>query len=135
MSRSPGPLLLLDSEALSLLVGGDQAMLARVDQARRTGGFAVVSALMIVETAHGRTDLKRLDWFLSRLQVEGVLPEDARVAVRLLRDAGGLHGHQHSIDGLLAALAVRLAEDVVVVTSDPDDWRRLLGNSVGVITV
>jgi predicted nucleic acid-binding protein len=105
-------------------------MVALVEAARRAHTLVAVSALTVVETAHGRTDLARLEWILSRLTVAGVETSDAMTAVRLLRDAGGLHGHTHAIDALVAALALRLGGKPTVVTSDPSDWTRLVGDRV-----
>lgn len=85
--------------------------------------------MTIVEAVHRRTDRNRLNWLLSRTVVEPVTAPDARTAVRLLQEAGDLHGPAHAIDALVAASALRLPGPVVV-TSDPDDWRRLVGDRV-----
>ncbi|MFF3552859.1 type II toxin-antitoxin system VapC family toxin [Streptomyces tsukubensis] len=122
--------LLLDSEALSLLLRGDRKMVARMEASRQAGVTVLVSALTVVEAAYGKTDLAKLNWFLSRLRVEPVSTEDALAAVKLLRDAGGLHGHKYAIDALVAALALRSAPPVVVLTSDRDDWSKLCGERV-----
>ncbi|MEW1548000.1 type II toxin-antitoxin system VapC family toxin [Streptomyces tsukubensis] len=122
--------LLLDSEALSLLLRGDRKMVARMEASRQAGVSVLVSALTVVEAAYGKTDLAKLNWFLSRLRVEPVSTEDALAAVKLLRDAGGLHGHKYAIDALVAALALRSAPPVVVLTSDRDDWSKLCGERV-----
>ncbi|MEU6483303.1 PIN domain-containing protein [Streptomyces sp. NPDC046887] len=130
MKEPPVRSLVLDSEALSLLVGNDRQMAARVEASRRAGVPVLVSALTVVEAAHSRTDLARLRWVLSRLSVEPVTPEDSSTAVRLLRDAGGLHGHKYAIDALVAALALRSRGPVLVLTSDRDDWSKLCGERV-----
>jgi len=122
----------LDAQGLSLLVDRDPAMAVFLVAARRAQTPVVVSPVTIVEAVHRRTDRARLDWLLSRMTVEQVTEQDARTAVRLLHDAGKLHGHTHAIDGLVAALALRLPPPVVVVTSDPDDWHRLVGDQVRV---
>jgi predicted nucleic acid-binding protein len=121
---------LLDAQGLSLLVDRDPALVAFLLAARRAETPVVVSPATIVEATHRRTDRGRLDWLLSRLVVEPITEHDARTAVRLLHEAGGLHGHAHAIDALVAALALRLPGPVVVVTSDPDDWNRLVGDQV-----
>jgi hypothetical protein len=127
--------LLLDSQGLSLLLAGDRFVQGLVAEALKARRPAVVSALTIVETVHKRTDEKRLDWFLSRLRVEGVDPADSKVAVRLLLESGVPRAHEHAIDALLAALALRLARRTVVVTSDPGDWELLAGGRVGIVAV
>ncbi|MFI8350304.1 type II toxin-antitoxin system VapC family toxin [Streptomyces sp. NPDC085596] len=122
--------LVLDSEALSLLLRNDRKMAARVEASRQVGVPVLVSALTIVEAVHGKTDLARLKWVLSRLRVEPVSQEDSLTAVELLQDAGGLHGHKYAIDALVAALALRVPAPVIVLTSDRDDWSKLCGNRV-----
>ncbi|MFF9069169.1 type II toxin-antitoxin system VapC family toxin [Streptomyces sp. NPDC014891] len=130
MKELPARSLVLDSEALSLLLRNDRGMAARIEASRRVGVPVLVSALTIVEAVHGKTDLARLKWVLSRLRVEPVSQEDSLTAVELLQDAGGLHGHKYAIDALVAALALRVPAPVIVLTSDRDDWSRLCGERV-----
>ncbi|MFD6935706.1 PIN domain-containing protein [Streptomyces goshikiensis] len=130
MKEQPARSLVLDSEALSLLLRNDRRMAARIEASRQVGVPVLVSALTIVEAAQGKTDLARLKWVLSRLRVESVSPEDSLTAVALLRDAGGLHGHKYAIDALVAALALRAPAPVIVLTSDRDDWSKLCGGRV-----
>ncbi|TXS27104.1 type II toxin-antitoxin system VapC family toxin [Streptomyces sp. gb1(2016)] len=122
MKEQPARSLVLDSEALSLLLRNDRGMAARIEASRQAGVPVLVSALTIVEAAHGKTGLSRLKWVLSRLRVEPVSQEDSLTAVALLQDAGGLHGHKYAIDALVAALALRVPAPVIVLTSDRDDW-------------
>ncbi len=84
----------------------------------------------MVEAVHGKTDTARLRWLLSRLQVQDVTQADSLTAVRLLSDAGGLHGHKYAIDALVAAMALRILAPVLVLTSDRDDWAKLCGDRV-----
>ncbi|MFJ4599917.1 PIN domain-containing protein [Streptomyces griseoluteus] len=130
MKERPARSLVLDSEALSLLLRNDRRMAARIEASRQAGMPVLVSALTIVEAVQGKTDLARLRWLLSRLRVEPVSQEDSLTAVTLLRDAGGLHGHTYAIDALVAALALRAPAPVIVLTSDRDDWSKLCGNRV-----
>ncbi|WP_406312058.1 PIN domain-containing protein [Streptosporangium sp. NBC_01639] len=122
--------LVLDSQALSLLLRNDRQMITRIEAARRVGVPVLVSALTVVEAAYGKTDTARLRWVLSRLQVQNVTPADSLTAVRLLSDAGGLHGHKYAIDALVAAMALRSPAPVLVLTSDRDDWSKLCGDRV-----
>ncbi|MGW5086779.1 type II toxin-antitoxin system VapC family toxin [Streptomyces sp. 067-1] len=122
--------VVLDSEALSLLLRNDRAMTARIEATRRAGLPVRVSALTVVEAVHGKTDIPRLRWYLSRLRLEAVTPEDSLEAVDLLREAGGLHGHKYAIDALVAAMALRSPSPALVLTSDRDDWTRLCGDRV-----
>ncbi|MYU25695.1 type II toxin-antitoxin system VapC family toxin [Streptomyces sp. SID8352] len=130
MKEQPARSLVLDSEALSLLLRNDRGMAARIEASRQAGVPVLVSALTIVEAVHGKTDLARLKWVLSRLRVESVSQEDSLTAVALLQDAGGLHGHKYAIDALVAALALRVPAPVIVLTSDRDDWSKLCGKRV-----
>lgn len=130
MKEQPARSLVLDSEALSLLLRNDRGMAARIEASRQVGVPVLVSALTIVEAVHGKTDLARLKWVLSRLRVEPVSQEDSLTAVELLQNAGGLHGHKYAIDALVAALALRVPSPVIVLTSDRDDWSKLCGTRV-----
>ncbi|MFJ1783622.1 type II toxin-antitoxin system VapC family toxin [Streptomyces anulatus] len=130
MKEQPARSLVLDSEALSLLLRNDRGMAARIEASRQVGVPVLVSALTIVEAVHGKTDLARLKWVLSRLRVEPVSQADSLTAVALLQGAGGLHGHKYAIDALVAALALRVPAPVIVLTSDRDDWSKLCGKRV-----
>ncbi|MGA5217424.1 PIN domain-containing protein [Streptomyces cinereoruber] len=130
MKEQPARSLVLDSEALSLLLRNDRKMAARIEASRQAGVPVLVSALTIVEAVHGKTDLARLKWVLSRLRVEPVSQEDSLTAVALLQEAGGLHGHKYAIDALVAALTLRVPAPVIVLTSDRDDWTKLCGSRV-----
>ncbi|MFI1417336.1 DNA-binding protein [Streptomyces sp. NPDC020731] len=122
--------LVLDSQALSLLLRNDRQVITRIEAARRVGVPVLVSALTVVEAVYGKTDTARLHWVLSRLQVQDVTHADSLTAVRLLSEAGGLHGHKYAIDALVAAMALRVPAPVLVLTSDRDDWSKLCGDRV-----
>ncbi|MFD6528875.1 PIN domain-containing protein [Streptomyces sp. NPDC060184] len=130
MKEQPARSVVLDSQALSLLLRDDRRMAARIEASRQAGVPVIVSALTIVEAVQGKTDMARLHWLLSRLRVEPVSQEDSLTAVALLRDAGGLHGHKYAIDALVAALALRSPSPAIVLTSDRDDWSKLCGERV-----
>ncbi|MFD4335612.1 type II toxin-antitoxin system VapC family toxin [Streptomyces anulatus] len=122
--------MVLDSQALSLLLRNDRQMVTWIEAARRVGVPVLVSALTVVEAVYGKTDTARLHWVLSRLQVQDVTQADSLTAVQLLSDAGGLHGHKYAIDALVAAMALRSPAAVLVLTSDRDDWSNLCGDRV-----
>ncbi|MGW9395689.1 DNA-binding protein [Streptomyces sp. NPDC055642] len=122
--------LVLDSQALSLLMRNDRQMITRIEAARRVGVPVLVSALTVVEAVYGKTDTARLHWVLSRLQVQDATHADSLTAVQLLSEAGGLHGHKYAIDALVAAMALRVPGPVLVLTSDRDDWTKLCGDRV-----
>ncbi|MEU3091283.1 PIN domain-containing protein [Streptomyces massasporeus] len=119
--------LVLDSQALSLLLRDDPRMITRIEAARRVGVPVLVSTLTVVEAVYGKTDTARLRWVLSRLQVQDVTQADSLTAVQLVSDAGGPHGHKDAID---AAMALRSPAPVLVLTSDRDDWSNLCGDRV-----
>jgi len=60
--------------------------------------------------------------------------EVAREAANLLRSTG-LSGHCHAVDATVAAVARRQVAPVVVLTSDPDDMRRLLDRTAAVVRI
>jgi predicted nucleic acid-binding protein len=112
--------VLLDSQALSLLIAGQELMSKRLDQARRSGVEAVMSAVTILEADYEGVDRGRRDFVLSRIAILDVDEELAMVAGELLR-ATRLHGHSHAIDAVVAATAVRQEAPVLIYTSDPGD--------------
>ncbi|MFJ5937124.1 hypothetical protein AB9128_01005 [Streptomyces cinereoruber] len=124
----------LDSEALSLAVRGDRAMIARLDLAARGEADVVTSPLTLVEAYDGRTTEQRWDWVLSRVRVADIGRDEARLARRLLADTG-LHGHEYAIDAVLAVVARAQAGDVTVFTSDVDDLEKLVPDRIVVVKV
>lgn len=48
--------LVLDSQALSLLLHNDRQMVTRIEAARRVGVPVLVSALTVVEAVYGKTE-------------------------------------------------------------------------------
>ncbi|MFE0735392.1 PIN domain-containing protein [Streptomyces sp. NPDC058855] len=130
----PLPVFVLGSEALSLAVRGDRAMMARLALGARGEADVVTSPLTLVEAYDGRTTEQRWDWVLSRLRVVDIGKEEARQARRLLADAG-LRGHKYAIDAVLAVVARRQAGDVMVFTSDVDDLEKLVPDRIVVVKV
>jgi hypothetical protein len=128
--KAPAATLVLDSQALSLLLRNDRQMIIRIEATRRVGVPVLVSALTVVEAVYGKTDTARLHWVLSRLQVQDATHADSLTAVQLLSEAGGLHGHKYAIDALVAAMVLRVPAPVLVLTSDRDDWSKLCGDRV-----
>lgn len=122
--------VVLDGQALSLLLRDDRRIVAMIEAARREHALVKLSALTIVEAVYGKEDMARLKWVLSRMSIEEVTQADSLEAVRLLQEAGGLHGHEYAIDALVAAMALRSPAPVLVLTSDRDDWSRLCGDQV-----
>ena len=128
-------LAVLDSEALAALAfPRDHAKAARRAQAvltavERLGGRACVPAPVLVEVARSAARRAAVDRVLRRLPV---VDTDRAVATR----AGGLLGalrldSRHAVDALVAATALG-GRPAVVLTGDPDDLSRLVGDAVGV---
>ncbi|MFI9787749.1 hypothetical protein ACIHEI_30215 [Kitasatospora sp. NPDC051984] len=124
----------LDCEALSLAVRGDRMMIARFDLAARGEAEIVTSPMTLVEAYDARTTEQRWDWVLSRVNVAELGRDEARQARRLLAGAG-LHGHEYTIDAMLAVVALGQRGQVTVFTSDPEDLERLLPDHVVVVKV
>jgi hypothetical protein len=104
-------------------------MITRLGMARRGEAEVITSPLTLVEAYDGRTNERRWDWVLSRIQVVSIGKDEARSARRRLA-AAGLHGHKHAIDAVLAVVALQAVGQVTVFTSDVDDLERLLPSSV-----
>jgi hypothetical protein len=126
--------LVLDCAGLSGLVDDREPVVALVAEARRRGMEAVVSPLTIIEATHRRTHKARLAWILSGTRIAHVGEEEAKAASELLLDTG-LHGHKYAIDAVVAAMALRQQQPVVMLTSDTDDMAKLCGDRVRLIAV
>ncbi|PNV33858.1 hypothetical protein C1708_17165 [Streptomyces sp. DH-12] len=127
--QEPARVFVLDSEALSLAVQGDRAMIARIDLATSGEAEVVTSPMTLIEAHDGRTTEQRRDWILSRLTVADIGKDEARRARRLLTDAG-LQGYKDAIDAVLAVIARRQKGQVTVFTSDTDDLERLVPDTI-----
>ncbi|MEV6772136.1 DNA-binding protein [Nocardia sp. NPDC051030] len=126
--------VVLDSEGLSRLVDDEPGVVALIAEARMRRMEVVMSALTIIEATHRKTDRARLTWLLSTIRVEPVDDASARSASELLLGSG-LHGHKYAIDAVVAELAVRQPQPVLLITSDPEDMHALCGDAVRIVTV
>lgn len=126
---------MLDSEAVAALAfPREHAKAARRAQAvltavERLGGRACVPAPVIAEVARSSARRAAVDRVLGRLPV---VDTDRAVATR----AGGLLGQhrldsRHAVDAFVAATALR-ERPAVVLTGDPDDLVRLVGDDPAV---
>ena len=125
--------LLLDCEGLARLFLDQREIVEYLAVSRRRNTPVAISAATIVEADHDKVHPARLDRVLSRLEIEPVTAEVARLASKLLRDAGNLHGHKFAIDAMVAATARRLPGQVAVLTSDPEDLTLLCGPGVRIV--
>ncbi|MFE9242931.1 type II toxin-antitoxin system VapC family toxin [Nocardiopsis sp. NPDC006938] len=130
----PNGTLVLDSEGLARAVLQDRDITRWLVLARADDSRVITSSATLVEIIHPRINRAALEWQLSRLTIEPVTEYVAREAARLLSSAG-LHGHRHAIDAMLCATALTAPGPVTILTSDPDDLRKLCGNKATVIKI
>lgn len=121
--------VVLDSEGLSAWIAQDRKLLAMLQVFHDMGADLVTGANTIVEVAHSRTNMPRLNWPLSRVQVEPVTEQAAKAVAELL-NGGGLHGHTYAIDATVAEVTLRQPKPVALLTSDSDDMAKPCGNQV-----
>ncbi|WP_406469364.1 PIN domain-containing protein [Streptomyces hirsutus] len=126
--------LVLDCEGLSKFVSDHEPVVALVAEARKRGMEVVISALTIIEAAHGRTDKARLALVLSGVRIVPIGDEEAKAASAILIGTG-LHGHKYAIDAAVAEMALRQRRPVVMLTSDIDDMTKLCGDRVRLVAV
>lgn len=114
--------LILDSGAVIALARGDQRVRGFVGRAVETGSEVLVPSVVIAETVRGRGPR---DAPVNRVlaAIDSVLVADeaaARTAGHLL----GVAGTNETIDALVVAGAIQIGGGRIL-TSDPDDMRRL----------
>ena len=117
--------LVLDSGGVSALTG----QRARLAELRHRGAWPpLVPAVVLTEALTGDPRRDVVANRLLRMCLVRPVGEDvARVAARL-RTGTGRAGTISAVDALVAAIALRVAEPVVL-TSDPDDLRALVAVS------
>ncbi|GAA2249795.1 MULTISPECIES: DNA-binding protein [Kitasatospora] len=126
--------VVLDSQGLSAWIAQDRRLLVRLQVFVAMGAEFAACANTIVEVAHARVNVARLNWALSRIRVEAVTESSAKAAAELLKHAG-LHGHKCAIDATVAEMALRQPGPVAMLTSDVDDMARLCGTRVRLIPI
>jgi predicted nucleic acid-binding protein len=122
--------LLLDSGAVLALARDRPEAHAWISRARKAGIDPRVSLVTVAEVFRDRPPGARVQWVLSRLDLEQLTLRDCHDAGRLM-GATGTGGK--TIDALVAATALRLPRPVAVLTSDPSDLARLLDGQRRVI--
>lgn len=126
--------LALDSEALSKLVRRHRDMAVWLDVARTLDLLVITSAATLVEARDPKLRQAAFDHALSLVKVRPVTEGIARAASALLAKHE-IHGHRHAMDAILAATAHQEPHTVTVLTSDPNDLRRLCAERVAVEAV
>ncbi|GAA1858025.1 hypothetical protein [Myceligenerans crystallogenes] len=129
-----GGTLLLDSEGLARLVSDDDGLVAIIRAARRRGATIMTTTMTTLEGDDPRVPDARFRWTLSKVDVQEITRDASRDARALLREHK-LRGHSHAIDAAFAAIARSAPKPVAIVTSDPDDMRRLAGPGVRIISL
>ncbi|MFF1955541.1 hypothetical protein ACFVWX_00825 [Streptomyces sp. NPDC058220] len=119
----------LDSQALSLVVGGNRELHALLSLAAAGHADVVTSPMTLIEAYDGKIPEARWNWVLSQMTVANVGEKEAKEARALLAEAG-LHGHKYAIDAVLSVVACQQPGDVTVFTSDVDDMEKLLPPTV-----
>ena len=117
--------LVLDAEGIVKLADGEPGTRRRYEAARERAGHVVTAASTVAEVLRGGPRDAKLHRVLNRVTVVPVDRALGRTAGELLGLAG-LSGHRCTIDALLAAVALGQPRPVVLLTSDPDDMRRLI---------
>lgn len=130
----PNGTLVLDSEGLAKAVLQDRSVTRWLVLARADDNRVITSAATLVEVIHPRINRAALEWRLSQVTIEPVKEHTARDATHLLAEAG-LHGHRHAIDAMLCATALASPGPVTILTSGPDDLRKLCGNRATIIKI
>ncbi|MEV6199827.1 DNA-binding protein [Streptomyces sp. NPDC051771] len=126
--------LVLDCEGLSLLVRRSADLLEWLVAAEAEDIRVVTSSVTLVEARDARVPQARFDYAVSRVNVIPPSEAIARLACRLLADAG-LHGRKYALDALVAATALSSPAPATVLTSDPEDLTALCGPGIRVIKV
>lgn len=120
-----GGTLVLDSDGLAKLLGGDAWARSLLQSARTRRASVVVSAITLTEVLRGGPRDAAVHRVLSRVTVAPVTPALGRRAGELLGQAG-LSGHRCAIVAVVAATALALPRPVIVATSDLGDLNRLV---------
>jgi predicted nucleic acid-binding protein len=119
-----GGTLVLDCDGIVKLASGDPMTRHRFEAARRRCSLVLTAAPTLAEVLRGTPRDAGLHRVLNRITVVPVDKRLGRAAGELLGRAG-LSGHQHALDALLAVVAMEQQRPIVLLTSDPDDLRRL----------
>ena len=124
LSGGVGGALVLDCEGIVKLASGDPMTRHRFEAARRRGSLVLTAAPTLAEVLRGTPRDAGMHRVLNRITVVPIDKRLGRAAGELLGRAG-LSGHQHALDALLAVVAMEQQRPIVLLTSDPDDLRRL----------
>lgn len=129
-------LLVLDSEGVTKAASGEPTVQAWLERARELDADVVIPAVTLTEVVRGTPRDARVNRVVKAADVCPIEEPLARVAGQLL----GAAGSDSTIDALVAATALAATERqggerCVVLTSDPDDLKRLLADARSVLVV
>ena len=116
--------MVLDAQGLSKLAAGDPAVRSLVRRAQEHGGIIVTAASTVAEVLRGGPQDAPVHQALRHVNVAAISGEVGRKAGELL-GAKGMSGHDHTVDALLAAIALAQSRPAFMVTGDPDGMARL----------
>jgi hypothetical protein len=119
-----GGTLILDAEGLVKLADGHQRTMSFALDVRDANGSVITAASTITEVFRGGPRDAKLHRVLGAITVVPIDKQLGMAAGELLGRTG-LSGHQHALDALLAVIALGQPRPAVLLTSDPDDLRRL----------
>ena len=121
LTARPGRLV-LDAGGVSAIADGDGLARATLDRVRREGWLVVIPAPVLTEVHTGRRDQARVVRVVNAVDMLiATTPERARQAGELRSRSGVLD----VVDAIVVAEAVAFPP-ALVMTSDPDDIRRLI---------
>ncbi len=122
--------VLLDAEALSALARDDRSMQAWATFAKRSDSVIYASCLTLAEVTDGTARDVAVRRAVKAVRLVDVSPEIGYRAGQLRSSAAAESRSKHrdlTVDAVVAATALTLPTPVVVLTSDPEDLRFLLG--------
>lgn len=115
---------MLDAQGLVKLASGDPGVRARVRKAIDRGSGVVTAASTLAEVLRGSPKDAPVHQALRHVTVASISKDIGRKAGELL-GATRMGGQQHTVDALLAVVALTQARPAVLLTSDPRDMTRL----------
>jgi predicted nucleic acid-binding protein len=114
----------LDAEGLRKLADGNPRAVSFARDAYLANAIVLTAAPTLTEVLRGGPRDAPVHRVLNDVSVVPIGPEEGRAAGELLGRTG-LSGHRWAVDALLAVVALAQPRPVVLLTSDPDDMRRL----------
>lgn len=123
--------ILLDAEALSALAADERRMQAWATVAHRTDSTLHTSTLTLAEATDGSPRDANVRRVSKAIRLEPVNEAIGYRAGRLRSAAASARRKPRdlTVDAVVAATALTLAEPVVVLTADPGDLRLLLAST------